>query len=135
MAERLEQSVSNGGAEAHFCLGDMNFNGTDGYEVNHPKALRHFTAAAKMRHPEALTSLGAMLYNGLGAKRDMEKAFRAYQLAAETGNTAAMRNLAAMHMHGEGCDKDEKKARYLNKVADEADEELEKNVQKFAGRR
>jgi TPR repeat protein len=126
MSRQLEHSASLGGSEAHFCLGDMIFNGTDGYSVNYPKALRHFAAAARNRHAGALTSVGAMLYNGLGTKRDLGLAFRAYQLAAEAGSIAAMRNLASMHMLGEGCEKDMAKAKVLTKVADEAEAELER---------
>jgi len=124
MKARLEQASEAGYAEADFCLGDCCYNGSDGFVVNFPVAVRHYAAAAKRRHAGALTSLGAMIYNGMGVPKDYEKAFQMYQLAAECGSTHAMRNLASMHLAGEGCEKDEKKAQYLIKVADKGDAEV-----------
>ncbi|EKX40878.1 hypothetical protein GUITHDRAFT_113138 [Guillardia theta CCMP2712] len=123
MKKFLSKAAGLGDAEALFCLGDMHFHGSDGFQMDHPKAFRFFQEAARLQHSAAMCCVGVMCYNGFGVKKDVNKAFLAYQRSAELGNIEAMRNLAAMHLSGEGCEKNEATARYLLKVVEEAEAE------------
>ena len=49
MKKFLSKAASLGDAEALFCLGDMHFHGSDGFQMDHPKAFRFFQEAARLQ--------------------------------------------------------------------------------------
>jgi TPR repeat protein len=64
-----------------FCMGDIYFNGLEGFMVDYPKALNYFKQAARLGHSNAFVNEGVMYFNGLGTDVNYEKAFYAYQNA------------------------------------------------------
>ena len=106
----LNAAVDNEHADALFCLADMYFHGSDGLPVNHKKAIEYYKRACAEGSVDAMCTMGAIYYNGVGADRDYEKAFRYYQAAADRHSIAAWKNVAQMHMLGHGVPQSEQTA-------------------------
>jgi uncharacterized protein len=98
----LHQAADLNNADALFLLGETYFSGSDGENIDYPRALKFFKRAGKLGHGGALHNLGVMYYNGFGTKIDYEKAFYAYQNASVFGHIGAVENLADMYQKGLG---------------------------------
>lgn len=61
---------------------------------------------------EAMSSLGAMYYAGIGVEKDIDESVHWFSRAAEKGNLNAMYNLGYIYLKGEGVAEDPTKAHY-----------------------
>jgi TPR repeat protein len=69
-------------ADAAYIVGMVYLRGDESAAVDYRKAMHFMKIAGREGHPEALNTLGAMYYSGLGTEQDYEKAFYSYQNAA-----------------------------------------------------
>ena len=65
-------------------------------------AVRPHRLAAELSNPEAQSSVGCMLHEGLGAPRNHLEAVLWYCLAAETDYAAAQTNMGLVNREGLG---------------------------------
>lgn len=123
----LERACEAGDANAFFCLGDMYFHGSEGVEQDEGRAFRCFLEASKLGHADAMCSLGAMYYIGIGVGvegPDHRLAFDWYQRAADKGgddggpHRQAWGNLASMYALGHGVPRSEETAKHILRFLD-----------------
>jgi hypothetical protein len=65
-----------------------------------------------------MTTLGAILADGKGVRRDNEAAARWFARAAESGVPEAMANLALLHRDGRGTSRDSERAYFWARAAE-----------------
>jgi len=100
----LVQSARLGHPEALYCLADIYLHGTDGVEVNPQVAAGYYRQAGERGHADALCSLGAVCFNGIGMEASHAAAFRCYLAASKLGSVAALSNLGSMYWNGQGVE-------------------------------
>eukprot|EP01132_Coremiostelium_polycephalum_P006253 gene6253-7786_t len=120
----LDIGISRGDSLALLCIGELYFNGDEGYEINYKKALHYFTESSNRGNSDAYLNQGVMYFNGYGTDIDYSKAFYCYQNSFHfnPNNKAAISNLYTMHKEGLGVPKSEEIANYylslLNKLGE-----------------
>ena len=83
------------------------------------KAADAYAKAADLGDANAQFSLGLMVAEGLGVKKDLRIAADLFEKAAQTGNPAAQYNLALIYLHGKGRPNDDAKAaEWMQKAAE-----------------
>ncbi len=102
---------------AYYLIGDYYYLGAD-KEQYYKEALEAFTKAADV-HPQAMTDLGVMYYNGDGVKRDMEKCVDYLEKAANLGCYSAANFLGEIYGEGLGVSVDEQLSAEWYKKAEE----------------
>eukprot|EP01133_Synstelium_polycarpum_P006814 gene6814-7919_t len=103
----LKLGVSGKDPVALLTLGELYFNGAEGYDINYKKALYYFSESASLGNSDACLNQGVMYYNGYGTEVDFETAFYCYQNSYQFNpqNLAAISNLYMMHRDGVGVPK------------------------------
>ncbi|GMF30042.1 unnamed protein product [Phytophthora lilii] len=126
--EHLDKAMEAGEADAFFCMADIYFHGSDGFEQDYEQAHGFYMAAAEQGHADAFCCLGALYYNGIGVEQDYEKAFLYYQEAADRDSMEAWKNLAEMYTVGRGVPRNEATAKAIIKMLKKVQAEEEKNA-------
>ncbi|GLE07271.1 hypothetical protein PINS_up017331 [Pythium insidiosum] len=121
----LDHAMQAGDEDALFCMADMYFHGSDGFDRDLEQARLFYEASAEAGSADAFCCLGALYYNGEGVKRDYEKAFMYYQEAADRHSMEAWKNLADMYYAGRGVPKNKATAESILKMLKKMEEEEE----------
>ncbi|KAF4034566.1 Sel1 repeat [Phytophthora infestans] len=124
--EHLDKAMEAGDADAFFCMADMYFHGSDGFDQDYEQAHGFYMVAAEQGHADAFCCLGALYYNGIGVKQDFKKAFLYYQEAADRDSMEAWKNLAEMYMVGRGVPRNEATATAIIKMLKKVQAEEQK---------
>jgi uncharacterized protein len=107
----LEQSASQGFAQAIYVLGKEYDLGSPAFQRDIDHATELFRDAALLGHVDAQVDLGTQYLLGRGGvSQDDETAARWYELAAYGGHWGAQYLIASMYEHGNGVDRDESTA-------------------------
>lgn len=107
----LEQSASQGYAQAVYTLGMEYDLGSAAFTRDPVRATELFREAALMGHVEAQVDLGTQYFLGRGGvPQDDATAARWYELAARGGHWGAQFLIASMYEHGNGVHRDERLA-------------------------
>jgi TPR repeat protein len=107
----LEQSASQGYAQAVYTLGMEYDLGSEVFPRNPAMATELFREAALMGHVEAQVDLGTQYFLGRGGvPQDDTLAARWYEQAAGGGHWGAQFLIASMYEHGNGVRRDERLA-------------------------
>ncbi|HEX4809266.1 MAG TPA: tetratricopeptide repeat protein [Bryobacteraceae bacterium] len=97
----LQQSASNGNAEAERYLGDLNKNGW-GVPQDFVRARQWYEKAAAGGNAIAMNNLGTFYRMGRGVPVNFVLARQWYEKGAEAGNSEAMNNFGVMWRTGRG---------------------------------
>ena len=107
----LEQSASQGYAQAVYTLGMEYDLGSTAFTRDPARATELFREAALMGHVEAQVDLGTQYFLGRGGvPQDDAAAARWYEQAAYAGHWGAQFLIASMYEHGNGVRRDERMA-------------------------
>ena len=107
----LEQSASQGYAQAVYTLGMEYDLGSAAFKRDPAMATELFREAALMGHVEAQVDLGTQYFLGRGGVlQDDAAAARWYEQAAYAGHWGAQFLIASMYEHGNGVRRDERMA-------------------------
>ena len=103
--------AEKGDIPAQVMLGQLNYQGSQGFEQNHAKALEYFTKAAQAGNGNALGYLGKLYSEGSSAvKQNNATALKYFKQAADLGNPIGHAGLGLMYLYGKGVDIDQEKA-------------------------
>ncbi|XP_006817427.1 protein sel-1 homolog 1 [Saccoglossus kowalevskii] len=103
--------ADKGDVQAQVGLGQLNYQGGRGIELDHQRALEYFTQAAESGNSNAQAFLGKMYSEGSSVvKQDNVTAFKYFKKAADQGNPIGQSGLGLLYMHGSGVDQDYSKA-------------------------
>ena len=111
-------------AERKGRAGDLNelWRAAEAWEdVDNEKWEELVRLAEKKDHPQAITEMGNIYYNGwFGHREDLRKARRYYERAARMGNPEALMQIGALYWLGKGGlkESDEKALEYYQKAMD-----------------
>jgi len=107
----LEQSASQGYAQAIYTLGMEYDLGSPVFQREPQRATELFLQAALLGHVDAQVDLGTQYFLGRGGvAQDDAAAARWYELAATGGHWGAQFLIASMYEHGNGVPRDDFKA-------------------------
>lgn len=99
----MEEKICN----TTYQIGVCYYRGTQGYPLDHDKAFRFLSAAAKAGNDDAMHLLGVLYKNGEGTEQNYQFAidwfYKALQTNAENGYAAF--DLGRMYYFGKGVDK------------------------------
>ncbi len=113
MAEETEK------AEEYYKMASQYYAGTGGVRQDYEKALEYYTAAAKLKHSDAMYMLGTMFLEGNGTPVNDNLALVWLNLAAVKDNRYALKQLGYLHRIGRGVPQDYQKAmEYYRKAVD-----------------
>ncbi|KAG7382046.1 hypothetical protein PHYPSEUDO_005355 [Phytophthora pseudosyringae] len=126
--EHLDKAMEVGDADAFFCMADIYFHGSDGFDQDYEQAHGFYMVAAEQGHADAFCCLGALYYNGIGVEQDFNKAFLYYQEAADRDSMEAWKNLAEMYTVGRGVPRNEATANAIVKMLKKVEAEEAKNA-------
>jgi len=105
-AQWLEKAANQGQVEAAFRLGQLYFDGGDGFAQNYAKAAQWLDIPAAQGNVVAQDLLGTIYQNGWDVPRDNNRAFNLYQSAADVGFAPAQRDLGFLYCMGLGTKTD-----------------------------
>ena len=84
------------------------------------KALDTYARAAELGHVPALTSLGVLYQQGIGAEVDYPRAAKLFEQAIAAGDIRALNNLGLLYVRGHGVEQDYDRAAKLFQTAAQA---------------
>jgi len=93
MNQRLTKRVEANDAQAIYTIGCYYWDGTNGFEQDHTKALELYHRAADLNYVNAYNSIGNAYETGKGVEVDMKKSQHYTELAAIRGEVIARWNL------------------------------------------
>lgn len=110
-------SFPNPNQHACFDMGLAYYEATLGQSKDLQMAAKYWKLGGRLGHPDCLTNLASMYYNGHGVERSFEKAFYLNQNASVLGSSVANANLAEMYQLGIGVPQSSETADYYTKLA------------------
>jgi len=101
-AQWYEKAATQGQVDACFRLGQLYFNGANGFEKDYAKAAKWLDKPAAAGNVVAQHLLGTLYKNGWGVPNDPNRAFNLFQSAADMGYAPAQRDLGVFYCTGVG---------------------------------
>ena len=129
----LEESASNGYAEAQYKLGTLYRAGYFELQKDDREAFSWFQKAARQGYAKGITFIGYFYYNGLGGLiKDEETALSWYRKAAEQGEVVSQFSIGYFYEYGLcGLEKDYKEALKWYKLSAKQGYDSAKNKVKY----
>jgi len=121
--EELKEAANQGDARAAKRLGDIYFNGTEGFEKWIPEAIKWYQKASDLGDLHMTHYLGVIYENGIESiPVDHAKANFYYAKAAQAGLAASQNNLGFFYYKGQGIQKNNVMAAYwLTRAAEQGE--------------
>jgi TPR repeat protein len=111
----FQSNAGKNSAPASYAVALYKLHVQENAEEAFPMALQ----AANLDFAPAQTLVGAMYYEGVGAKLDWAKAYEFYRKAADQGDSLAQTNVASQLLSGRGCKRHKEEAIRLLRIAAE----------------
>ena len=129
--------ADKGDVQAQVGLGQLNYQGGRGLDVNHERALHYFTRAAEAGNTNAMAYLGKMYSEGSDyVAQNNQTALKYFKRAADKGNPVGQSGLGLTYLYGRGVERDYQKAfKYFHLAADQGwvDGQLQLGTMYFSG--